>query len=278
MKTGKLIDIPGYVPVKQTARYKQEDAAYLNYKAFIPANVITMAPVAVVAFLLARRAFRSTRPVVRWLLGGGAIAGGLLGMFIVLFFWILAFYDKPGDSGPGSPWVKWVDDYNGDMAFLVAGKLLGHEPADAWQIQIDQSVHLVANREILLLTYYDTYLMVPAAEVQTVRKLTRDEIQAAIHATTLRATKRYDLINLDPNAEVMSLILNEPPYHEWGPTVVGPFEIVLKTPRPRGIWINRESSPVNSDDRKDPSNSNLLNDAFMLRLMKALHPEEGSAP
>jgi hypothetical protein len=276
MKTGKLIDIPGYVPVKQTARYKQADAAYLNYKAFIPANIVTMAPVAVVAFLVARKAFRSPSLFVRWVLGGGAIAGGLLGLFIVFFFWILAFYNKPGDSGPGSPWVPWVDDYTGDMAFLVAGKLLGHDPRDAWQIQIDQSVHLVANREILLLTYYDTYVMVPAAEVHSVRKLTREEVQAAIKAMT--GAKRYDLINLDPGAEVMSLILNEPPYHDWGPTVVGPFEIVLTTARPRGIWINRESSPVDPKDRKDPSNNDLLNDAFMQRLMKALHPEERSAP
>lgn len=260
MKIGKLTDIPGYVPVRETARWKQANSEYLNYKAFIPANLVVMAPIALISYWLARRAFSSHNGLVRWVGGGGAIAGGVLGILVVLFFWVLVFYNKPSDAGPGSPWVKWVDDYQQDQAFLVAGKLLGHQPADAFQLQIDQSVHLVANREILVLTYAGTYVMAEAAEVESVRELMREDIQHAVRPSP------YTFENLDPKAAVVSLILSEPPQHEWGGSAVGPFEIVLRTARPHAIWINRESAPL------EHAVPELTNDDFMARLMQALRP------
>jgi hypothetical protein len=263
MKIGNLKDIKGYVSHTDTARWKQETATYYNLKAFIPVNLVLMIPVVLITFLLARRVFSNPSALVRWLVGMIVIGTGIFALCVVFFVVMLGFYSSPSRKEPGGP---WVDEYERKMTYMVAGKLLGHEPVNAWQIQIGDSLHLLANQEILLLKDYDQYVVVPAAEVRGIRKMTGKEIE-----TMPPSPQHRGFYNLDPHAEVVSMILNEPAHHEWNPIGLGPFEITLNAARPRAIWIARESyytQPQLSD--KDV----LSNDDFMRDLMKALHPED----
>jgi len=262
VKIGELKEIKGYIPHDKTDRWQREKAEYLRIKPYIAVNVIAIIPVVLVTVLLARKAFASQSLLIRWLGGGGAIVGGLFSAFLVFFIVTLAFYDTPGRKGPGGP---WVDEYESKMTFVTATQLLGHEPKDAWQNQINDSVHLLANKEILLFNAYEKYVLVPAGEIQGIRRITEKEL-----ASMPPSPQGDGFLNMDSNAAVVSLILNEPAHHEWNPDGLGPFEITLNTPRPHSLWLAR--STISSDR----FTTNILsNENFIRGLMKALGKDEG---
>jgi hypothetical protein len=263
MKTGKLSAIQGYVAYTQSDRYRREDAAYKNQPGFITVNLILFIPFAIAVILFARKI--STKIVwLRWVAVGALILAALVGFLPVLFFTTLAFYD-PYIAGPPRPGGPWVDKYNRDMTVLVAGKLLGHQPADMWHSQLDEDRHLLANPEILLFADIanDSYLLVPAASVQQVRKIASEELQGAVS------------LEYDPNMVVVFMsnqyvasLANHGPFHEPGDgatSTMGPFEITLNTPRPHAIWFLR----LNSREEK------VSNDDFLARLRETLGPAGG---